>query len=398
MVRRGATIIPHLRLVSAGPVPDTGIVLSRVRSEGWFLASLALLATIVVTDLVTPRSSLPAACTAPAFLASATCPPRRTAVVAGLALAIGTGLVLINDQDRLSNGVRVAVLLLTAVLAPTVSHLREQKLRHIAHLTLVARVAQDAVLTPVPAAAGRLRFATAYESAGRAAQIGGDLFAVVSRPGGSRLVVGDVRGKGLDGVRTSALTIATFREVSAGTGSLDEVAAACHRVLREHLADEDFVTAVFASIDDSGHTEVLSCGHPAPFLVHEGRLVSLEIPRPAGPLGLAVDAGAPETVRLRLEPGDRLLFFTDGLVEARDARGGFVDVEELVDIVRASAFDDALPGILARLHSTAGRIDDDLALLLVELAPSPAAGGAGSPGDGSAAVVSAAASPARAAP
>jgi serine phosphatase RsbU (regulator of sigma subunit) len=260
----------------------------------------------------------------------------------------------------------VAVLLTTAVLAPAVAHLREEKTRRIADLTRVARVAQDAVLTPVPSTVGPLRFATVYESASREALIGGDLFAVVSGHGESRLLVGDVRGKGLDAVKTAALVLALYREASSQGRSLAEVADHCDGQLRAYLDDEDFVTAIFASIDDHGHTELLSCGHPAPLLVHDGQLSEVDIPLPAGPLGLAVDSGQPEPISLQLVPGDRLLFFTDGFVEARDHQGAFVELGSLVNELRASSFDDALPAVLRRLHATAGRIDDDVALLLVE--------------------------------
>ena len=127
------------------------------------------------------------------------------------------------------------------------------------------------------------------------------------------------------------------------------------------------MTAMFASIDEDGRVELVSHGHPAPVLTKGPTVTALDIPEPAGPLGLG--AATPTNrlpLRLQLDPGDRLLFFTDGLAEARDRDGNFLDLRELVMDVGAGAFDDALPGVLARLHTAADHIDDDLALLLVE--------------------------------
>jgi serine phosphatase RsbU (regulator of sigma subunit) len=162
--------------------------------------------------------------------------------------------------------------------------------------------------------------------------------------------------------------MAQFREAAHRFTSLADVAAYCDERLRPHLGDEDFVTALFASIDDTGYTELVSRGHPAPLLAHASTLTSLDVPEPAGPLGLAVEPGAPSSQRLRLDPGDRLLFFTDGLAEARDRQGDFIDVHDLVAGIGTTEFDATLPSVLSRLHSAAPSIDDDLALLLVEYA------------------------------
>ncbi len=337
-----------------------------LRREGWFIGSLLAVAFILVADLATPESSIAASCAIAPFLASATCSTRRTAVVSAFALGSGLFLVSINEQDLLSNLIRIMVLLVAAGMAPAVAHLREVRERRIQDLTRVARVAQDAVLTPVPPTSGALRLASAYESASREALIGGDLFAVVSSGSATRLLVGDVRGKGLGAVKTAAMVLALFRESANHSGTLNEVAAHCHQRLKPHLGDEDFVTALFASIDDAGRAELVSYGHPAPVLTHASTLKTLDMPEPGGPLGLAFDTDAPTPLRLQLAPGDRLLFFTDGLAEARGRDGNFLDVNELASGVGDGDFDDALPAVLARLHSAAPRMDDDLALLLVE--------------------------------
>ena len=231
----------------------------------------------------------------------------------------------------------------------------------------MARVAQDAVLTPIPPTSGALRLASAYESASREALIGGDLFAVVSTGRETRLLVGDVRGKGLDAVKTAATVLALFRESATQSATLRELAAHCDGRLQPHLGDEDFVTALFASIDEDGRVELVSHGHPAPVLTQGSDRHGPRDPRARR--AARARAATPTSrlpLRLQLDPGDRLLFFTDGLAEARDRDGNFLDLRELVIGVGSGAFDEALPGVLARLHTAADHIDDDLALLLVE--------------------------------
>ncbi|WP_435746105.1 SpoIIE family protein phosphatase [Nocardioides sp. SYSU DS0663] len=84
----------------------------------------------------------------------------------------------------------------------------------------------------------------------------------------------------------------------------------------------------------------------------------------APPLGLG---GEPTVGHGHLGVGDRLLLFTDGLVETRGPDGGFVDLAEILRPVRGPSLEDALEGVLARLRQLAAcKLDDDLALLLVE--------------------------------
>ena len=86
---------------------------------------------------------------------------------------------------------------------------------------------------------------------------------------------------------------------------------------------EDFVTGVLVDIRHDGRFDVVSCGHPAPVVLHGAgaRRGALELDH-SPPLGLGVDPVAAHGV---LAPGDRMLLFTDGLIEARSPDGDFVD-------------------------------------------------------------------------
>lgn len=244
----------------------------------------------------------------------------------------------------------------------------EEQGERLAGVTLVAEAAQRAILAPPPDKVGPVALSARYVSAAVEAQVGGDLYEVVAAPGSVRLLVGDVRGKGLAAVRTATVVLGEFRAAAAGTGDLAHVAREIDQRMRAHLlSDEDFVTGVLVEITEDGRFTVVSCGHPAPVVLRvDGAVESVELDH-APPLGLGVD---PVPSSGRLEPGDRVLLFTDGLIEARTPDGGFVDPAPLFATAGTAAFDGALPQVLDELlQATGHNLDDDLALLLASYEP-----------------------------
>src|SRR5436305_4202844 len=138
---------------------------------------------------------------------------------------------------------------------------REQSGR-LASVTRVAEAAQLAILAPPPARIGPVALAARYVSAAAEALVGGDLYEVVARPGAVRLLIGDVRGKGLTAVRAATVVLGEFRAAAADIDDLADAAIQIDRRLRPYLADEDFVTALLAEIRDDGTFFVASCAHP----------------------------------------------------------------------------------------------------------------------------------------
>jgi serine phosphatase RsbU (regulator of sigma subunit) len=243
--------------------------------------------------------------------------------------------------------------------------LREQSGR-LAEVSRVAEAAQLAILAPPPARLGPVSLAARYASAAAEALVGGDLYEVVQRPQSVRLLIGDVRGKGLSAVRTATIVLGEFRAVAADVDDLGDLAAQIDRRVRSYLGDEDFVTALIAEITDDGGFAVACCGHPAPLLVADGAVRLLEV-EPCLPLGLGA---APQVTTGRLRPGDRLLMYTDGIIEARDASGRFVDLMQIAASVADSSLDSALDRVLEALHRATGpELGDDLALLIAEYRP-----------------------------
>ncbi|HET9061369.1 MAG TPA: SpoIIE family protein phosphatase [Acidimicrobiales bacterium] len=262
-----------------------------------------------------------------------------------------------------------------AAMALETARLFEDQTERLASVTSIAQVAQQAILAPLPAAIGAVRLSARYLSATAEAQVGGDLYEAVARPGAARLLIGDVKGKGLGAVRTTTVVLGEFRAAAADQDDLPAVAAQIDRRLHSFLEPEDFVTAVIAEISDDGTLSFVSCGHPAPLLVHEGALEELGSDHGL-PLGLG---GTAKVARRQLVAGDRVLLYTDGIMEARDEQRRFVELHEMAKPVVDAAFDRALDDVLRTLAGTTGpHLGDDLALLLAEYGPWRA--GSGRPG------------------
>jgi serine phosphatase RsbU (regulator of sigma subunit) len=238
----------------------------------------------------------------------------------------------------------------------------------LAAVSRVAEAAQRAILAPVPSRIEAVRLAARYVSAAAEARVGGDLYEIARRPGAVRLIVGDVRGKGLEAVRTATVVLGEFR-AAADLDDLTTAAVQIDRRLTPYLGDEDFVTAVLAEIDDTGRLTLATCGHP-PAIIARADGSTEEIGKPGSPpLGLGA---RPTPVTAALTPGDRILFYTDGILEARDPQDRFVELPEVLADLANGTPDQALDRVLLTLYRAIGhQLDDDLALVLAEFAPTP---------------------------
>lgn len=167
-------------------------------------------------------------------------------------------------------------------------------------------------------------------------EIGGDYYDHIPLADGRLgLVIADVSGKG----SLAAMTLTTFRAILRtqveGEPEPVRTAAAANRLLRERMAPTEYVTAVYGVLDpDRGHLGYSNCGHTSPILVRaDGRYSKLTTGGP--PLGLL--AGARYlSGEVTVEPGDLLVLFTDGVVEAEGPAGEEFGVDRLADIVCAS--------------------------------------------------------------
>jgi len=343
------------------------------------LLPFAVMAAVVVVDVVTGPGVgyLPLLSLGPAF-ASVSCTVRRTALIGLLASALCVLLVAYNDQDwTLRNILNVLAIAGVTVASMLASAGRIRRERQLANVLMVAEAAQRVLLRPVPRRAGDLDVALSYTSAAAEARIGGDLYEVVTTPDGVRVIVGDVQGKGLEAVETAALVVGTFRQAAYDQADLQGVVSRLEQVLARHLSDDErFVSAVIAEVT-AGGIAFLNCGHPPPLMLYKDGTTSFaEPPEESPPLGLTdFRLEVPKPFHLPFGPGDRVLLYTDGVIEARDRHGAFYPLSDRVGMLRDQDPQEALDALRADLLRHVGSpLPDDAAMLLLhwpEATPDP---------------------------
>jgi serine phosphatase RsbU (regulator of sigma subunit) len=235
---------------------------------------------------------------------------------------------------------------------------RELELAHDIQVALVPRV------FPSPAGAdvaGALR---------PARSVGGDLYDVVAEDGRLWLLIGDVSGKGIGAALFMAVTRTLFRAIAPGAPS---VAAAVARVNDELARDNEramFVTAFAARLDlATGAVEFVNAGHHPPYRLTPAGAVEPVSGRVEPALG-AVEGHAYSAGSLRLIPGDALLLYTDGVVEARSGKEEEFGEGRLGEYLAACGEEPAaaiVDGLVERVFSFAGDEPqyDDVTVLAV---------------------------------
>ncbi|GAA3343992.1 PP2C family protein-serine/threonine phosphatase [Amorphoplanes nipponensis] len=288
----------------------------------------------------------------------------QTVLVAG-AIATIVGMVFAGTDGRFDTVgmVNVVGITLATGIAAAVATIRQRKDDRIAELLRLAAVAQQAVLRPLGPQVGNLAVAGRYISASAAADIGGDLYEALDTPYGVRIIIGDVRGKGLDAVRLASIVLGSYRHVAFERADLRAIVTDLDRAVARSVGDEDFVTA--ALVEERGGTlTIVNCGHPAPLLLRRGQVIALDPPAPAPPLGF-MPVARPRVERL--EPGDRLLLFTDGLGEARRDGEFFPTADRAWRLLGHGTVGDGLASLeTALVDWVHGQLDDDIALVLLE--------------------------------
>ncbi|MGC5040765.1 SpoIIE family protein phosphatase [Streptomyces sp. DT190] len=231
----------------------------------------------------------------------------------------------------------------------------------------VAETLQDSMLPHIPPRMAGCDIATRYLPGTLLGRVGGDWFDAVKLHGGrTAFVVGDVMGHGLN----SAAMMGQLRTAVQTMAGLDLPPAQLLRNLddlAQRLGDTYLATCLYAVYDPiASELHLANAGHIPPVLVRaeDGRSELLDLPTGA-PIGVG---GVPfEAVRVRVEPGDRLVMCTDGLVEVRGEDIG-VGLATLCESAAhpAASMDDACDTIIRSLNTRGGR-KDDVALLMARL-------------------------------
>ena len=338
--------------------------------EKHVLLPLAVLGVLAGIDATFPPQTLVSSSYGVAALVACAITSVRITAIFGAAASVLAALSGIWNDNFLTLGwwIHVTMTVGIAALAVILAHLRIFREQALQHMTTIAEAAQRAVLRATPSSLGSIRFATRYVSATKEALVGGDLYEVVQASEGVRVIVGDVRGKGLDAVQMAATVLAAFRRAAVLEDSLTGVVTELDNVVTAVAGDEDFVTAVLAEFQDDHTVTLVNCGHHPPLLLANGDTGSLvDTGEPQPPLGLGPK---PDPVTSELPECARMLFYTDGLVEARNRHGVFFPLAERAPTLATGSLDDALDGLLGELvRHAADEMDDDMALVLAERQP-----------------------------
>ncbi|WP_345657249.1 PP2C family protein-serine/threonine phosphatase [Streptomyces siamensis] len=343
----------------------------------WQAAQLSpVILTVLITGLAfsTPREMafsrlLPAA---PA-LAAAMWTVVPTILLGGFCLVVM--IVLSFFYEDLGTQYTSAAIIAVTLAAAYASHVRLQREEILLQVRLVADAAQKVLLRPLPRRIEDVEIESLYLAAQEQSRIGGDFYEAVGTPYGVRLLIGDVRGKGLTAVGAASAVISCFREAAYDESDLTSVIHRLEASINRHSASfpgqdrpERFATALVAEIPHGGgRVRLLNCGHPPPLLVHGGKIRVLEPTIASPPLNLAELIGHHYCVdTIALGAGDQLLLYTDGVSETRDRTGAFFP---LPDWMRGQILQPPR-GLLDRLHHdlldySGGRLDDDIAALAV---------------------------------
>lgn len=330
-------------------------------------AALVLLAFVSAVELSDGReANFVGLLAAVPFLAAVFAFWQTVLLVGVLAAVVGMAFVGAEGGTPTVSGMaNILGIVLATAIAAVVATIRQRQADRIVELQRLAAVAQQAVLRPVGPQVGALAVAGRYISATAAADIGGDLYEALDTPYGVRIIIGDVRGKGLDAVRLASIVLGSYRHVAYERADLKTIVTDLDRAVARSVGDEDFVTA--ALVEERGGTlTIVNCGHPAPLLLRRGQVISLDPPAPAPPLGFMPEV----TPRVeRLERGDRLLLFTDGLGEARREGEFFPTADRAWRLLGHGTVGDGLASLeTALVDWVHGRLEDDIALVLLEYA------------------------------
>ncbi|MDX3074099.1 PP2C family protein-serine/threonine phosphatase [Streptomyces sp. MI02-7b] len=355
--------------------------LSRV---GIFVADLQQKALVELTD------------------ARSTQPPQRLAMhasLAGWAFRSESLRIQPGEQDRvvlfvpIIDGVERLGVLRVETLALTASTIRRcQSLAAVVAMALVTKgaysdelacsqrattmgVAAEMVWAFLPPRTIGTELITSSAVVEPAYEVGGDAFDHSVSDDVLHVAVTDAMGHDLAAGLTSSVVLAGCRNARRSGADLPAIV----RTIDDHLEQlfpDRYATGVLLQLHmTTGHLRWVNCGHPEPYLLREGILVSGAFHQePCLPLGIRLPEDERAVHHIQLKPGDRILVYTDGVTEARLTGKSFGEDRFIDYINRAVAAGEPAPEVLRRLvdailASQNGRLSDDATILLFEWHP-----------------------------
>jgi serine phosphatase RsbU (regulator of sigma subunit) len=340
-----------------------------------------MVAAGIAFDLATPAPYtgdplLAAGC----VLAGATQATRVAMATFACALLAMVALAVEDNRIYEHRGVAdLASVVLAGAIALVVNRVLLRHGRRLETVRGVAEAAQRALLPDPPQRIGPLAIAARYDAAASEARIGGDIYAAQAAPYGIRLLIGDVRGKGLAAVGAVGVLLGAFREAADAEPDLRQLAGRLDRALERSTSGDDdesrlegFTTGLLAEFSrDGGTLRLVNRGHPPPYLLTaDGAVRTLEASVPDLPFGMhGLGGERPDPDEVAVPHGATLLLVTDGVTETRDPAGDFYDPQARLPALGPPATpQQAVEALVRDLAAwTAGRVagDDDRAVLAV---------------------------------
>ncbi|MFI6034102.1 PP2C family protein-serine/threonine phosphatase [Streptomyces sp. NPDC051315] len=362
----------------------------RGRSVTWLVPLVTLVVIVVVDFNTTGEFRIVSWCVFVAAIAAALCGVWTTALFAVLALVTYVGADAAWPYQYRAGPADFVLVLVGGVLSVLAADVRVRSERRMLHMRHIAETTRRTVLRPLPPGWGGLDHAAVYLAADADARMGGDFYDIQPGPHGTRVLLGDVQGKGLGAVEAAAALLGTFREAAYHEPDLTTVAARLETRMRRHrlhtvaLGRDDgdrFATAVLIGFpqEERDVVDVVGFGHEPPLAVGpagvrplpHGDGLPLGLGDLAAGLGDPAAEGPPPVRRAFLAPDETLLLVTDGVTEARDRAGAFYPLAD--DLTEALAHDPrtAEPARLVAhvrdrtLAHCGGRLADDTTIFAV---------------------------------
>ena len=272
------------------------------------------------------------------------------------------------DDETVRSWSRLAELTAELIVARSAYGDIVHRTRRTQPMTLAAEMRWN-MLPPRSFVCDRLSLAAVVEPT---YAIAGDSYDYAVNGDIAHVAVFDAMGHGIEASRIVNLAVATYRHSRRVGGGLTETQRAIDEAILDQFGEATFVTGTLAELDlNSGLLHYVIAGHPRPLLFRQGRTIGTLDCRPTLPFGI-IDP-APTIGETCLEPGDRVLLYSDGIVEARALDGEPFGVDRLADfLTRAHSADEPASETLRRLgravaaHRGTTEFEDDATLLLVE--------------------------------
>ncbi|MCL6472554.1 MAG: SpoIIE family protein phosphatase [Firmicutes bacterium] len=229
----------------------------------------------------------------------------------------------------------------------------------------IADTLQAAILK-VPNKIPGIDFSYLYRSATVVAKIGGDFYDFFELDSGKvGFMIGDVSGKGIEAAAVTSVVKSTARAFAYRNNNPSYVLSETNNAISKQVEAGLFITMLYGTIDiSSGRLTMSSAGHPDPFICRPTGC-TLEVARRNPPLGIFPDTGF-ESFETKLSPGDSVVLYTDGLVEARRDSELLGDerVRQTLDGLNAASPDEIVSSLLSlAIEFSSDQLSDDMALV-----------------------------------